>query len=92
MLLTKYSYEVEPQPLLLLQSELFQVNNSRIQSSGKSGYDRTEFLFKGSPLARHTPLMITFLSMQTTVISGIRFLNHGNCDTYPQGGRQESVI
>ena len=48
MLLTKYSYEVEPQPLLLLQSELFQVNNSRIQSSGKLGYDRTEFLFKGS--------------------------------------------
>lgn len=47
MLLTKYSYEVEPQPLLLLQSEQFQVNDRRIQSSGKSSYDRTEFLFKG---------------------------------------------
>lgn len=47
MLLTKYSYEVEPQPFLLLQSEQFQVNDSRVQSSGKSSYDRTEFLFKG---------------------------------------------
>lgn len=128
MLLTKYSYEVEPQPLLLLQSEQFQVNDGRIQSSGKSSYDRTEFPFKGCeneaagrqkkkqrfgtkevetsfktlsfpeflnhgpPLDRHTPLMITFLSMQTTVISGIRYLNHLNCDTYPHGGRQDSVI